>query len=188
MRDPASLSDAELLAAVTAGDGAAFATFYRRHLPGVVAFLLRQTADRDLTADLAAEVFAAALLAAPRYRARESSTAAPWVFAIARNKLRDSRRARRAEDRARRRLGFEREEIDDLDLERVDELAENGRRALELLSELPARQGKAIRGYVLDERNYRDMAGELGCSELVVRQRVSRGLARLRRRLMEDHP
>ena len=39
-------TDGELLAAVVAGDGAAFATFYRRHLPTVVGFLLRETGDR----------------------------------------------------------------------------------------------------------------------------------------------
>lgn len=34
-------SDAELLAAVAARDDAAFSVFYRRHLQGVMAFLLR---------------------------------------------------------------------------------------------------------------------------------------------------
>jgi DNA-directed RNA polymerase specialized sigma24 family protein len=33
---------------------------------------------------------------------------------------------------------------------------------------------------VLDERSYEDIARELRCSSSVVRQRVSRGLARLR--------
>jgi hypothetical protein len=42
----AERSDGALLAAVVAGDGAAFATFYRRHLPAVVGFLLRETGDR----------------------------------------------------------------------------------------------------------------------------------------------
>jgi RNA polymerase sigma-70 factor (ECF subfamily) len=33
------------------------------------------------------------------------------------------------------------------------------------------------------ERSYKDIAGELSCSEMVVRKRVSRGLSRLRRQL-----
>jgi DNA-directed RNA polymerase specialized sigma24 family protein len=57
-------SDGELLAAVVAGDGAAFATFHRRHLPTVVGCLLRETGDREATADLTAEVFAAIFLGA----------------------------------------------------------------------------------------------------------------------------
>ncbi|HEY5242961.1 MAG TPA: sigma factor, partial [Polyangiaceae bacterium] len=63
-------TDGELLAAVTAGDGRAFAIFYRRHLPDVVRFLVRETGDREAAADLAAEVFAAVLIAARHYRAR----------------------------------------------------------------------------------------------------------------------
>jgi DNA-directed RNA polymerase specialized sigma24 family protein len=35
----------------------------------------------------------------------------------------------------------------------------------------------------MEERDYEDIAKELRCSEAVVRQRVSRGLARLRRQL-----
>ena len=57
---------AELLSAIAARDGAAFAAFYRRHLPSVLAFLLRETRDREAAADLAAEVFAAVLLSAGR--------------------------------------------------------------------------------------------------------------------------
>jgi hypothetical protein len=45
-------TDGELLAAVAAGDGPAFAVFYRRHLPGVVGFLLGETGDREVAADL----------------------------------------------------------------------------------------------------------------------------------------
>src|SRR5207253_3139580 len=93
-------TDGELLAAVVAGDGAAFATFYRRHLPVVVAFLLRETGNREVTADLAAEVFAAVFLVARRFRARDAGSARPWVLGIARNKLLESRRRGRVEDRA----------------------------------------------------------------------------------------
>jgi DNA-directed RNA polymerase specialized sigma24 family protein len=38
---------------------------------------------------------------------------------------------------------------------------------------------------VLDERPYHEIAGELRCSELVIRKRVSRGLARVREQLRE---
>jgi hypothetical protein len=44
------LSDAALLAAVATSDGAAFAEIYRRHIPTVIAFLVRQTGDLDLAA------------------------------------------------------------------------------------------------------------------------------------------
>ena len=46
--------DAALLAASAAGDRAAFATLYRRHLGPVVGFLVIETGDRELAGDLAA--------------------------------------------------------------------------------------------------------------------------------------
>jgi RNA polymerase sigma-70 factor (ECF subfamily) len=57
--------------------------------------------------------------------------------------------------------------------------------ALELVGELPADQQAAVRARVVDERDYADIAKDLRCSEQVVRQRVSRGLARLREQLGE---
>jgi DNA-directed RNA polymerase specialized sigma24 family protein len=107
--------DTALLRAIVARDDAAFAAFYRRHLSRVLAYLLRETSDRETTADLAAEVFAAVMLAAATYRS-ESDTAAPWVIGIARNTLGTSRRRGRVEDRARRRLGYQPVALEDPDL------------------------------------------------------------------------
>jgi RNA polymerase sigma factor (sigma-70 family) len=186
MPHPAQRTDGELLSAVVKGDGASFATFYRRHLPTVVAFLLRETGDREATADLTAEVFAAVFLAARRFRARDAGSARPWLLGIARNKLLESRRRGRVEDRARRRLAFEPELLDDDDLARVDELAAAaGQPVLELVEQLPERQREAVRSRVLEDREYGEIAQKLNCSELVARQRVSRGLARLRNQLTE---
>ncbi len=48
---------------------------------------------------------------------------------------------------------------------------------------LPETERTAVRARVVDEREYREIAGALECSESVIRQRVSRGLARARSRL-----
>jgi DNA-directed RNA polymerase specialized sigma24 family protein len=119
------VDDDDLIAATARGDADAFAALYRRHLPRVVSYLMGATGDPEVTADLTAEVFAAALAACSRYRPEQAS-AAPCLIGIAQNKLR-----------------------------------------------------------VVDEREYREIAGALECSESVVRQRVSRGLARARARLSE---
>ena len=58
-------------------------------------------------------------------------------------------------------------------------------RLAELLAELPAEQREAITARVVDERPYEEIAATLRCSEAVVRQRVHRGLRRLRQRLEE---
>jgi RNA polymerase sigma-70 factor (ECF subfamily) len=54
------------------------------------------------------------------------------------------------------------------------------------LSELPVEQREAIERRVLEEEPYALIAAQIGCSEQVVRKRVSRGLAALRRRMKES--
>ncbi|MGH2902603.1 MAG: RNA polymerase sigma factor [Solirubrobacteraceae bacterium] len=178
--------DDELLLATAAGDGAAFAVFYERHLALVLAFLARRVGCEDVAADLAGETFAAALLACGRFRPAEAP-ASVWLLGIARNKLRESARRGRVETEARRRLGVPALSFDDEDLLRVQELASVGEQALELLEQLPAAQREAVRARVVDELDYDQLALELGRSEQLVRQHVSRGLRRLRT-LMKEQP
>jgi len=174
------MDDETLLAATAGGDADAFAQFYRRHLALVVAFGLRATGDREVAADLAGEVFAAALAACGRYSA-ERDTAAAWLIGIANNKLRESRRRGRVQDEIRRRLQISPIALADDDLARVDALASEGSSAvLEAFEALPGPERDAVRARVVEERDYRGLASELQCSESVVRQRVSRGLARIR--------
>jgi len=168
------------------GDGPAFAAFYRRHLAAVLAFLARRVSSGEVAADLAGETFAAALLACPRYRPAEAPALA-WLLAIARNKLRESARRGRVEVEARRRLGVPAIAFDDEDLVRVQELASVGETALTLLEQLPAAQRDAVRARVVDEVGYQRLALQLGHSEQLVRQHVSRGLRRLRT-LMGEQP
>jgi RNA polymerase sigma-70 factor (ECF subfamily) len=55
--------------------------------------------------------------------------------------------------------------------------------ATTMLADLPADQRLAVTAYVVDDRSYGEVAGEAQVSEAVVRQRVSRGLRSLRRRM-----
>ncbi len=179
-------NDGALLAAAAAGDAAAFEQFYRRWLPVVTRFHLRRAGSREAAFDLTAETFAAVVVSLGEFDPARGSAPA-WLFAIAEHKLLSSFRRGRVEARARRALGHGRLVLDDADLARVEELASLGGEARvdELLAELPAEQERAVRARVLDERSYAEIAGDLRCSEAVVRQRVHRGLARLRNRLAE---
>ena len=163
----------------------AFGVFYRRRVDAVLAFFLRRTRDRELAADLTAETFAQALAALPRYRPRPDSSALAWLFTIAHRKLVDSIRRGRVEDRARRRLGLEPLVLSDEDIERIEQRAAAAAddSALAALERLSLEQRVAIRGRVLDEAEYGELARRLECSEAVVRKRVSRGLAELRAEL-----
>ena len=173
-------SDSELLAAARS-DPDAFGCFYDRYESAIVGYFMRRTRAPEVAADLTAEVFAHALAGAGRYRP-EAPTAAVWLFAIARNTLASSLRRGQVEARGRRRIGVAAIELQDESLERLT-VAEGERWVLDMLESLPAEQREAIRARVLDERGYADIARELRTSELVVRKRVSRGLANLRERM-----
>ncbi|MGI8902650.1 MAG: RNA polymerase sigma factor [Solirubrobacteraceae bacterium] len=178
-------SDDELLGAAAGGDGAAFGAFYERHLPVVVAYVRRRARGGEVAADLTAEVFAAALVACPRYRPGEAP-ALGWLLGIASNKLRQSARHGRLDAAARRRLGLAEIVFVEDDLARVEELADAGSAAIEHLTNLPEDQRSAVWGRIVEEKGYERLARELDCSEALVRQRVSRGLRRLRARLQDD--
>jgi RNA polymerase sigma-70 factor (ECF subfamily) len=182
VRDRARWADAQLLAAIASCDDRAFSAFYRRHLGMVVGWCARPTGDPESGADLTAEVFAAVLLAAPRYQPTHES-ATGWLFGIARNVLGHSVRRGEVDARARQRLGAAPLVVEDEDLARVLDLAaaaDQDGSAKRLLAALPVDERAAVSARVLEERDYEEIARSLGCSEMVVRKRVSRGLARLR--------
>ncbi len=117
-------SDAELLAAA-GREPEAFGVFYRRHVRSVLAYTLSRTRRPELAADLTAETFAVALQRGDSFDERRGPARA-WLLSIASSKLVDAARRGQVEDRARRRLGIAPRELTDVDLERVEELADLG--------------------------------------------------------------
>jgi RNA polymerase sigma factor (sigma-70 family) len=171
-----SRSDSVLLA----GDADAFAEFYRRNEDALVAYFLRRVATADVAADLTAETFARALEGRAGFDPALGDGRG-WLFGIARHVLARSVERGRVENETRVRLGMEPLTLDDDDIARIDELA--GAPAVEALSALSDAQRRAIAGRVIEERDYDELARSLGCSESVVRKRVSRGLKSLRAEL-----
>jgi RNA polymerase sigma factor (sigma-70 family) len=171
-------SDAELL---TRRDADSFAAFYRRHARRLAGYLMRATGNAEVAADLTAETFAAALAARATYRP-ERAAPLTWLYGIAAHKLTDWRRRGYAEDRARRRLRMERPALTEEDVRELEYLAGEVT-VVESLDELPRDQRAALRARLVDEQDYREIAGAEGVSEVAIRQRVSRGLAGLRRRI-----
>jgi RNA polymerase sigma factor (sigma-70 family) len=179
MREP---TDEDLLAR-TPSDPEAFAELYRRYERPLLQYFVRRTSDPESAADLTAETFAAALIAAERYRPAEGPAGA-WLFGIARNKLLKSFGRQRVESRARRRLALPVLVLDDDLLAAIDRIDADDR-AASLIAELPPDQAQAVEGRVIEELPYSTLAARLECSEQVARKRVSRGLAFLRRVLKE---
>ncbi len=174
----AAWSDAQLLH----GDAAAFGAFYRRHEEAILRYFARRAgaAATELAIDLTAETFARALAGRAQFDP-ERGEARQWLFGIARHVLANSLERGRVQDDARRRLMMEPLVLDDGTLDAVAVLAVGP--AEEALEDLPPTQRDAVRRRVLDDASYAELAAHLRCSESVARQRVSRGLRRLKQRL-----
>jgi RNA polymerase sigma factor (sigma-70 family) len=130
----------------------------------VAGYLIRRTRDPDLTADLTAETFAAAILGADRFR-DEGRSAVSWLLGIARNLLGRTWQPGQVEQRARRRRRVEAIAASDASLERVEALvddADPSNPLLVALDALPNDQREAIRAHVLEEQLYADLAERLG--------------------------
>lgn len=176
------LTDAELLA-LSLSEPEAFGVFYQRHERMVFGYFMRHTRDVEVSADLTAETFAAALVARRRFRDGPEPASA-WLIGIAHHKLLSSHRRGQVDMRARKKLGIGLIALTDASLERAEAIVDDERFPMQqLLDGLPADQRQAIIARVLDEHDYEQISRSLRCSEAVVRKRVSRGLATLRRQL-----
>jgi RNA polymerase sigma factor (sigma-70 family) len=177
MPPPNDSTDEDLLGS---DDPEAFGMFYDRHIRGLLGYFARRTGDPEIAADLAAETFASALVARRRFRPG-GAPAAAWLYTIARRRLADYHRKGRVEERVRRSLAMERRALTAEDARTIGMLADDT--ATTLLDALPADQRIAVTAYVVDGRGYDELAGEAQTSEAAIRQRVSRGLQTLRRRM-----
>jgi RNA polymerase sigma factor (sigma-70 family) len=174
--DPAA-SDEELLAS---GDTDAFGTFYDRHAPTLLGYFARRTHDAEVAADLTAETFASAIVSQGHYDPARGAAIA-WLYTLAGRRLADYHRRGAVEQRTCRALAMERPQLSDDDHELIRVLGESV--VVTLLAKLPPDQGDAVAARVVDGRDYTELAHTLNTSEAVVRKRVSRGLATLRRHL-----
>jgi RNA polymerase sigma factor (sigma-70 family) len=183
-------TDGELLRRAARHDADAFSVLYLRYETIVAGYLVRRTRDPELSADLTAETFAAAILGAAGFH-DDGQNALGWLLGIASNLQRRAWQRGQAERRARRRLGVEPIAAGDASLERVAALIDDADPANPLrlaLNALPEAQREAIRAHVLDEQPYCELARRLGVPEATLRQRVSRGLAHLRTTLEGNRP
>ena len=89
-----------------------------------------------------------------------------------------------AEALARERLGIPRLQLTDEALERIEALIDlRATPLLDELGDLPAEQREAVHDRVVAGRPYSEIARRQRTTEANVRQRVARGLARLRVRI-----
>jgi RNA polymerase sigma-70 factor (ECF subfamily) len=136
----------------TATEPQAFGTFYGRHATAVLGYLRRRTGDVETAADLTAETFATALVAAERFDPARGPARA-WLFGIANHVLSAHRRRGHAERRARRRLGISELGFVPDELARADEMldARLGGSLAALVADLPTDQREAVLDRIEEE-------------------------------------
>jgi RNA polymerase sigma factor (sigma-70 family) len=156
-----------------------FDALYRSEAAPLLRFFARNTYDIEAARDLVSETFAQAY--AGRHRVRRDDPRA-WLYGIARHELSHYVRHGIASRKAVARLGIQLPAVSEDDYERVIALA--GLREMRAgiaaaFDDMDELHRDALRLRVIDERDYRDVARELGVSEQTARARVSRALRRL---------
>lgn len=167
-----------------ASDPQALEMFFREHVAAVQRFVARRTDDPFVAADLTADVFLAAMEAAPRYRPERGRPIA-WLFGIARNVIGAHSRRRGRELAALSRLQGRRL-LDADSLQRAEErlAAEQDARAVyHALEDLPEQDRALIELVSLDGLTVADAAAVLGVKPGAARVRLHRARARVRHHL-----
>ncbi len=165
-------------------DPATLEDFYREHVGLVQRFVVRRVADPYLAADLTADVFLAAIDAAPSYRPDRAAPAA-WLYGVARNVVAAECRRSARERRANARLEGRRL-LDDHDVERMQkqiDAAEQARELFEGLARLPEGERAVLELVALDELTVTEAACALGLRPVTARVRLHRARTALRRQM-----
>jgi len=170
MRDE---SDDDLIEAFRRGEAAAFERLYRRHASGLYTYLRMQA--REEAEDLLQETFSRVSRALPRYRPDGRFPA--WLYAIARNLVRDDRR------RPRREVPLDDEPALAAEGSLQDSHA-NREAVREALRTLPAEQREVVLLRAYGDLSFVEIARLLGCPPATAVTRMHRAVERLRRALV----
>jgi RNA polymerase sigma-70 factor, ECF subfamily len=183
-------TDQELLAATAAGDGEAFAMFWRRHTSTVMAFGIHRCATSEDVADLVADTFLAAFRAAGRYRA-ETATAAPWLLGIATRVASNQQRRLARWLRVSWRGAGEPPRFTGEEYEAVEAAIDAARQAPHVqaaLRAMSASDRKVLELVAYAQLSPSEAALALGISPNAARLRLARARKRLRERLLSAEP
>lgn len=161
-------------------DPDAFEAFYREHVRAVGRFVARRVDDPAWAADLTADIFLAAVDAAPSYRPDRGSPVG-WLFGIARNVLADQVR-RRARERSALHRAAGRRHLEPDALARIEERIDAERElrvVYHALADLPERDRRLFELVAVDGLTITDAAAVLGVKPATARVRLHRSRARV---------
>lgn len=175
-------SDGEMIAAVRAGDVAAFEGLVKRYRRRLLNTAFARLGDADAAEDAVQEAFLSAFRSLATYDSRFSFRS--WLWAILINQC-------RSQYRSQKRTEFvtgERKELDqslsDEHVADVDQRlirSDEQRLVAHLMQQLPTPQAEAIQLRFFGEMKYDEIAAALQCGVTTAKNRVRTGLERLSR-------
>lgn len=168
------------MAAVKAGDRAAFAAVFRHFAPRVKGFLMKNGANAALAEECAQDVMATLWQKAASYDPVKASVST-WIFTIARNRMIDMIRRDRRPEAEPAPWDLE-EEPDQADIYAT---AEENRRLAAALADLPEKQRSLIQRAYWGDLSQSEIAAETGLPLGTIKSRIRLALDRLRARLAE---
>lgn len=172
----ALLTEAELVESAKRLDVSAWSTIYRRHYRQVYGYIYFRTGDRELAADLTAEVFVRALSGIRAYQYRGTPLLA-WLYRVAHNVAADYRKqAARRGARELPALDDEREDPSD-----AIERTVNRTDMMAAIRQLTGEQQLVVLLRFYHEMSIADIASALGKPEGAVKALQNRALKSLRR-------
>lgn len=174
-------TDAELLAAVAAGDRGAFEAFYRRHATWLALRLRYRCADSALVDDVVQETFLAVWRGTARYQERGDDVAG-WLWRIGSRRLIDSLRGHGARQRLAAVLARRRRRDEPSAEEQVLVGVEHGDLA-GALARLSPELRAVVQATVLDGLTTAEAAVLLGIPAGTVKTRAMRARRQLRQEL-----
>jgi len=180
--DDATLTDADVLAAVQAGERAAFELIVERYRPRLTRFARQSMGDGSVADDLVQETFVAVYTARDTFD--RSFAFSTWVWTILLNLCRRELRRRSSLERTWARAADSLRTREDAEssgerLEREEEAS----RLRQLLEELPVAQADALRLRFFGELSFEEIASAMGSSVSGAKVRVRKGLETLASRL-----
>lgn len=161
-----------------------FGVIFDRHFTEIHGYLSRR-AGSDVADDLAGEVFRIAFESRSRYRT-ERPCALPWLYGIAANVLRQSRRGEQRRRRLVDKLASEATVRSTEDESTRARTREDVAAVIEALAYLPEAEREAVLLYAWEGLSYDEIATAQEVPVGTVRSRLNRARERIRERIDDD--
>ncbi|WP_029895977.1 RNA polymerase sigma factor [Desulfohalovibrio reitneri] len=178
------MNDATAIRLVLAGDTEAFGSFVRRYQRPIYNLMYRAARDEEAAADLTQEAFARAFKGLDGFDANRRFF--PWLYAVGVNLARDHARRKRAAPDTVEVRGEDLPASDDSEQELALILGADARAVHHALGELDLEHREALVLRFQEEMTMREIADALEISPSGAKMRVHRGLAKMKRILVEN--